>query len=443
MRLNKRLSMMLAVMLLMGSVNVQAKVTTDKSVGLPQVSSYKLMGEEEYQLYTFMDTNYLAATDFNKLLQLNTTTSGGLEVQCGAVVNYGNVGSDTILGLEVEGRMMYPLRALTRYFDIELNGKEITLRDKGYRSLSSIKTNKESIINSGNVDREVTVQITSRKEGEIAQRLYDIEVGANSSVELPKYEGDLIAVHVLDLKQGLDVVKAEIGYSDYMNEKFISLAETVNERSLEDKFPGFLVEYTVKYGGNAVKKGEIVKLVNNIDKTYAKVEKDNGQKVTVLRDQLKMNVRNRINKETATDQEIEDFINDKGYSSDTKYLVYVDMTRQDTYVMEQKEGGWKLVTRLLSSAGKNTTPTPLGTYKLTYKVPSFGENKGYKCKNAFGFIRTTYLFHSTVFDKTGSYLLEGKGVLGNQASDGCVRFSPEDAEWFYNTLISGSTVIIR
>ena len=91
---------------------------------------------------------------------------------------------------------------------------------------------------------------------------------------------------------------------------------------------------------------------------------------------------------------------------------------------------------------RDSTPTPTGTFALTYKVPSFGQNKGYCCKYAFGFIGTNYLYHSIIFDRTGTYLLEGKGVLGKKASQGCIRFSAENAKWFYDHLISGSTVYI-
>ena len=107
------------------------------------------------------------------------------------------------------------------------------------------------------------------------------------------------------------------------------------------------------------------------------------------------------------------------------------------------DGKWQIVKHFVCSSGKPSTPTPTGTYKLTRKVPSFGQNKGYCCKNAFGFIGTTYLYHSIIFDKTGTYLLEGKGVLGKKASDGCIRLSPENSKWFYDHLISGSTVWIN
>jgi lipoprotein-anchoring transpeptidase ErfK/SrfK len=135
-------------------------------------------------------------------------------------------------------------------------------------------------------------------------------------------------------------------------------------------------------------------------------------------------------------------INKSGLSSQTKYLVWTNIATQRTYIFEGSQGDWQLIKHFICSTGRDSTPTPKGTYKLTKKVPYFGIEKGYRCKNAFGFIGTTYLFHSLVYDITGTYLLENKGVLGQKASEGCLRFAPENAQWFYNTMISGTTVLI-
>lgn len=139
----------------------------------------------------------------------------------------------------------------------------------------------------------------------------------------------------------------------------------------------------------------------------------------------------------------EDTVNSMDLHSDTKYLVWTNIDRQRTYIFEGSTGNWRLIKHFICSTGKSSSPTPKGTFKLTQKVPYFGVEKGYRCKNAFGFINTTYLYHSIMFDKTGSYLLEGKGVLGTKASAGCIRFSVEHSEWFYNNMLSGTKVWIN
>ena len=141
--------------------------------------------------------------------------------------------------------------------------------------------------------------------------------------------------------------------------------------------------------------------------------------------------------------QVEDFINTQNLSSPTKYLVWTNISEQRTYIFEGTMNNWSLLKAFICSTGRDYTPTPKGKFALTYKVPSFGQNKGYCCKYAFGFIGTTYLYHSIIFDKTGSYLLENKGVLGKKASEGCIRFSLDNAKWFYEHLESKTTVFIN
>ncbi|MGL4344990.1 MAG: L,D-transpeptidase [Cellulosilyticaceae bacterium] len=138
----------------------------------------------------------------------------------------------------------------------------------------------------------------------------------------------------------------------------------------------------------------------------------------------------------------EDTINSKHLSSSTPYLVWTNIAKQRTYIFQGSKDNWKLIKHFKCSTGRAGAATPKGQYKLTYKVPYFGVEKGYRCKNAFGFIGTTYLYHSVMFDKTGTYLLQGKGSLGKPASAGCIRLSVEHSEWFYNNMISKTTVLI-
>lgn len=138
----------------------------------------------------------------------------------------------------------------------------------------------------------------------------------------------------------------------------------------------------------------------------------------------------------------EQTINNKNLSSTTPYLIWTNIAKQRTYIFEGSKNNWTLIKHFKCSTGRPGADTPKGQFKLTYKVPYFGVEKGYRCKNAFGFIGTTYLYHSVMFDVTGTYLLKGKGELGNRASAGCIRLSVPHSEWFYNNMISGSTVFI-
>ncbi|ONI44199.1 hypothetical protein AN640_05715 [Candidatus Epulonipiscium fishelsonii] len=144
----------------------------------------------------------------------------------------------------------------------------------------------------------------------------------------------------------------------------------------------------------------------------------------------------------ATNDQIEAFVNAQGLTSNTSNLVWVDLYRQRTYVFEKVNGQWKLFRNMLCSSGKNITPTIRGTFKTIGYVDSFGWGKGYVCYNAVQFIGE-YLIHSILYDEKGEYLLEDRGILGQRSSDGCVRLSPEDAEWFFNNIRWGTTVWVN
>lgn len=207
-------------------------------------------------------------------------------------------------------------------------------------------------------------------------------------------------------------------------------------QTIYDIFPEYYPEYTI------TATGEIVKVTAKRGSSYT-ILHDNDETEVIQSSRVRMCRTNRINSDPVSEKEVLEFINTKAYTSPTDYLVFTDISRQYTHVLKKVNGEWTVLKSILSSTGLNATPTPTGLYHLTKKVPYFGVEKGYRCKNAVGFIGGTYLYHSTIFNKAGTKLLEGKGVLGTQASQGCIRFSPEEAEWFYNTLPLNSTVVIR
>ena len=111
-------------------------------------------------------------------------------------------------------------------------------------------------------------------------------------------------------------------------------------------------------------------------------------------------------------------------------------------MLKKQEERWQLEKRFICSTGKNINPTPQGIYEVQYTIPFIGMDKGYRCKNALVFYRD-YMFHSILFDKTGTYIKSGQYDLGRKVSHGCVRLSEEDSLWLYQHIPVGSTVWIR
>ena len=216
---------------------------------------------------------------------------------------------------------------------------------------------------------------------------------------------------------------------------------------LEDKetaslFPTFIIQGNMRYATNGLYKGEKVQVWAAEDGAYYWVITEKGEKIKVPWGSVKIPPNPGSRQDQPSNEEIEAFVNGAGITSKTRYLVWTDLSRQYTYVFEEKKSTWKLLRRMPCSTGNNVTPTPSGEFELTNKVPFFGVEKGYRCKNAFQ-IFGDYLYHSVLFDVTGSWVTSGSKQLGQQASHGCIRLSPENSLWFYNTMLQGTKVWIR
>ena len=213
-----------------------------------------------------------------------------------------------------------------------------------------------------------------------------------------------------------------------------------NTPVLEDLFPQTVIIGTMKYDTNGFKKGESVEVYRAHSGSYYYLWRE-GQTVRVPWGSVQIPSNPTVQKVQATQEEIEAYINEQNIESRTNYLVWTDLYRQRTYVFQKQQGRWGLIRNMISKTGNNITPTPAGGYELTAYVPYFGVNKGYRCKNAVQFWGD-YLYHSVLFDVTGSYVLSGQ-VLGERGSLGCINLSVEDSEWFYNTMPLKTRVIIR
>ncbi|OON92058.1 MAG: hypothetical protein ATN34_01240, partial [Epulopiscium sp. Nele67-Bin002] len=209
-----------------------------------------------------------------------------------------------------------------------------------------------------------------------------------------------------------------------------------------DLFPASIIIGTMNYAVNGFSSGEKVEVYSAESGVQYFIKKDDGSLVSVPWYSVSVPSNPAVERTNATNEQIEAHINSLGITSTTNNLVWTDLYRQRTYVFEKRNGKWALIQNFLCSTGNNSTPTPRGLYQLQAYVYAFGMDKGYMCKYAVQ-IFGDYLFHSTLFDTTGTYELEGRGVLGNRASLGCIRFSEEDSYWFYSNLPLGTTVWIN
>ena len=137
----------------------------------------------------------------------------------------------------------------------------------------------------------------------------------------------------------------------------------------------------------------------------------------------------------------EAFVNNNGLSSSTNYLIWVNTKTIHTYVFTGKAGNWTLVKDMLSTVGKESTPTIKGTFSLLSKGSYFyvEDHDDWICKYYNQFYKN-YLIHSVVYNTSGQ-LVDGR--LGMRLSKGCVRVSLENARYIYNNVPIGSRVYVN
>ena len=137
----------------------------------------------------------------------------------------------------------------------------------------------------------------------------------------------------------------------------------------------------------------------------------------------------------------QDYVNSKGYSSSTKYLIWISLDKQSLYLFKGSQCNWKLYKTYKCSTGTAATPTPKGQYRLRRK------------EYMFWFDEDCYAYYASFFSGNAihSWLLTpgdriyNDGKIGSPASHGCVRLAGaknSKAQFIYNNVPIGTTVII-
>lgn len=126
------------------------------------------------------------------------------------------------------------------------------------------------------------------------------------------------------------------------------------------------------------------------------------------------------------------------YNSNTGWLILVDTSANRVGVYRGYVNNWNEVKYWPCTSGAMSTPTVKGAFTVQGRGTSFGS--GYTCWYYTQFYGN-YLFHSVLY-KQGSKSTIIDGRLGINASHGCVRLSIENANWIYDTIPSGTKVIV-
>ena len=141
--------------------------------------------------------------------------------------------------------------------------------------------------------------------------------------------------------------------------------------------------------------------------------------------------------EDLTNEEIELYININHYDSLTDYFLWVDIYRNQTYVLKKNNNEFKMINRLFCATGKNSTPTKRGLYEINAKGEEFlGRDKTYKCYYFMQYCGS-YLLHSFPYDLENNVK---DNRIEARVSNGCVRYSLKDSKYLYDLIPSGTSI---
>ncbi|MBU3812426.1 MAG: L,D-transpeptidase [Candidatus Niameybacter stercoravium] len=404
-----------------------------------EVTSY-----EDYMHLTLKeDTEVLPKVPEIKSLTNQVTTLHTEKIYIGNVLSY---------ALKCGDEVLIPLRGLSEYYDLSIEGELCTLKEKYNMSTHYIELAPGFVHNIS--DEIIQVQIVSVfwNGKELIEDQFTIQELMPDEY-YPLHEGlyalnqEVVHASTMVAEIQTDAIRMAVPYKSYgqhtesLLKSYTRHQNETLETYMNKLFPESKIIGTMKYDTKGFKKGEKVEVWAAEDGYYYYLLKE-GKKIEVPWNSVSIPPNPIVCKEQVPNEVIEGYVNSKQVKSKTPYFIWTDLYRQRTYVFENKEGSWKLLRSMPTSTGNNKTPTPTGEFEVQAYVPAFGMNKGYRCKNALHLFGD-YLYHSVMFDVGGRYVLGGQGQLGERASHGCLRLSPENSQWLYQTIPLGTKVWIK
>lgn len=131
------------------------------------------------------------------------------------------------------------------------------------------------------------------------------------------------------------------------------------------------------------------------------------------------------------------YVNLKGLSSKTDYLVWISKSEYKVRVYVGTKGNWKLVKTFTCAIGKPSTPTCEGTYTY-YQAQKMWDYGSYYVGPIMRF-NGGYAIHSTLIYKDGT---PKDNRVGMKLSLGCIRLQPADINWMASYVPLNTTIHI-
>ena len=199
---------------------------------------------------------------------------------------------------------------------------------------------------------------------------------------------------------------------------------------------------TLKFSGNTGKiaqKGEQVTFLYCSQNTGSKIRLADGTTGWVAYSAVQAIPGNYYTTEHYSTAVKEAFVNQKGYSSKTGYLIWVSLWTQEVNVFTGSKGNWKLLRADPCSSGANACPTPVESVEILYKQAAWYYTE-YYCHHVSVFDPTRG-FHSWPI-KNGTTSTVYDSAMGWPNSQSCIRMMDEAVTWIYDNVPVGTAVEI-
>ena len=350
--------------------------------------------------------------------------------------------------IETSRGWFIPFRVLKVLWNTEEDGNTYLIQPRVYMDKPYLEIDEMGLRNLTDTFLTVSyVQVYWDKDHYVEKTYQDqliepFQVIPSHAMEVAEKEQMIYLTTRLQDINGIPFLDLEEDYGQKATGVYIAYTKAKRLCELESVFPKYKVIAKVKYSVAGFKEGQEVELWRSEKGQYHVLKREDGKKIVVPLDSIEIIRDTGKGWDLANTLAIEDYVNLKNYESDTDYLIWTDVYRQLTYVLQGQKGAWHLVKSMKCSTGKNTSLTPTGVFQIEYKMPYFGMDKGYRCKNALVIFKD-YMYHSILFDVTGKYIRSGQYQLGARVSHGCVRLSEEDSRWLYINIPEGTKVYIE
>ena len=276
------------------------------------------------------------------------------------------------------------------------------------------------------------------------RRLATVDASATSYTQTGVKKGDRYkyAIRPYRMEKG-------VYYGADMTEKIVYGQSFVDE-TLDAVHPMFYTAYTKKRVGmfqkknqkdskdyiRVLKKGTKVTVIMN-DPFKPKIKLEDGTVGYTWRGAIRLAVEHYTSKDY-TDLQKEAFVNSKGYSSKTGYLIWIATYTQKVYVFKGSQKKWKLIRTCPAATGAIDSPDYPGEEKIV------GKRRWHRYGKRFYQYLSVMSDGNTIHTRP-SWKSNGKPVdarLGRPLSHGCVRVTDSDGAYIYNNCGKNTKVLI-